>query len=282
MGPAAGQGVMLKKPDQLAGTDLPFGAVPLRAAADPRLTPLDFRVLIAIACRDRMSEINGGDGCWAKHKTLAADVGCHHTNLSKSIGRLVDFGYVQSHKSKHDRRRYTLIVRYQRGKIVGQGDHLLPKIVGVNRKLVGHADLQPIDELGAIGTLKEPLRREPLSIRAVAPATRTKAKAEFEKKLEEFWQEFWQAKPSRGKNQANPKEPARAKFIAAVRAGTDPHKIIAAAKEWARQEQANGNLNTKFVPTAVVWLNQKRFNDYAEGVTPLKTYRPPGYHDDGR
>jgi hypothetical protein len=83
-----------------------------------------------------------------------------------------------------------------------------------------------------------------------------KAGAQFEK--------FWQAKPGRGKNQANPKAPARAKFIAAVRNGIDPHKIIAAAREWARQEQANGNIDSRFVATAVVWLNQKRFDDYAE------------------
>ena len=83
---------------------------------------------------------------------------------------------------------------------------------------------------------------------------------EFEKEIEEFWR----AKPSRGKNQANPKAPARLKFIAAVRAGTDPQKIIAAAHEWTRQEKASGNIDSRFVATAVVWLSQKRFDDYAE------------------
>ena len=55
---------MLKKPNPPVDADMLFGAVPPRAAADPRLTRLDLRVLIIIATHDRMSEIGGGAGCF--------------------------------------------------------------------------------------------------------------------------------------------------------------------------------------------------------------------------
>ena len=98
-------------------------------------------------------------------------------------------------------------------------------------------------------------------------SARKKRRGNRQEKAGAQFEEFWQAKPDRGKNQANPKAPARAKFILAVRNGIDPHKIIAAAKEWARQEKASGNIDSRFVATAVVWLNQKRFDDYAEDLS---------------
>lgn len=80
--------------------------------------------------------------------------------------------------------------------------------------------------------------------------------------MEKDFENFWTAKPKR--RGANPKEQARLKFLRAVANGTDPQKIIGAAREWAKQEDENGKTGTEYVAMAVTWLNQKRYNDYAE------------------
>jgi hypothetical protein len=65
---------------------------------------------------------------------------------------------------------------------------------------------------------------------------------------------------------ANPWHPAEKKFSALVKTGVDPEIIIRAALELAREEGARGNVGTKFIPQAVTWLNQQRFQDYAIGA----------------
>jgi hypothetical protein len=62
---------------------------------------------------------------------------------------------------------------------------------------------------------------------------------------------------------ANPWQPAEKKFNALVKTGVDPETMIRAASELAREEGARGNVGTKFIPQALTWLNQQRFQDYA-------------------
>jgi hypothetical protein len=62
---------------------------------------------------------------------------------------------------------------------------------------------------------------------------------------------------------ANPWQPAEKKFNALVKTGVDPESMIRAAVELAREEGARGNIGTKFIPQAITWLNQQRFQDYA-------------------
>lgn len=62
---------------------------------------------------------------------------------------------------------------------------------------------------------------------------------------------------------ANPWQPAEKKFNALVKTGVDPEAMIAAASSLAREENARGNIGTKFIPQAITWLNQQRFQDYA-------------------
>lgn len=64
---------------------------------------------------------------------------------------------------------------------------------------------------------------------------------------------------------ANPWQPAEKKFNALVKTGVDPEVMIAAASSLAREEAARGNIGTKFIPQAITWLNQQRFQDYAVG-----------------
>lgn len=62
---------------------------------------------------------------------------------------------------------------------------------------------------------------------------------------------------------ANPWQPAEKKFKALVKTGVDPEVMITAAAALAREEGARGNIGTKFIPQAITWLNQQRFQDHA-------------------
>lgn len=89
-------------------------------------------------------------------------------------------------------------------------------------------------------------------IRAVADATRPRAPDRFE--------EFWEVYPKR--DGANPKIPARKKFIAAVKSGVEPAAVIAAAGRYAAEMRAKAQERTPYVAQAVTWLNQQRWGDY--------------------
>lgn len=84
--------------------------------------------------------------------------------------------------------------------------------------------------------------------------------------MEEKFEEFWMSKPKRGGS--NPRSQAFTKFSRLVSSGIDPDKIISAARIWARDEEERGKTGTEYVPMAVTWLNQQRFNDYEpEAIT---------------
>jgi hypothetical protein len=75
------------------------------------------------------------------------------------------------------------------------------------------------------------------------------------------FEEFWRAYPRR--EGENPKKPAKLSFERACRKGADPQRIIAAARVLASKHP----VPTAFVPQAVTWLNQERWND-AESTGP--------------
>lgn len=86
----------------------------------------------------------------------------------------------------------------------------------------------------------------------------------------ERFDEFWAAYPKR--DGANPKHPAKLKFEGAVRAGADPAAIIAGARAYASAESTK--VGTPYVAQAVVWLNQRRWEDYAAAALPAPTGPP--------
>lgn len=97
----------------MAGKVRAFTTLPVAAIGDDRLHAVDLRVLAAIALHDGMSLVRGtGGGCYAKHKTLAEEVGIDYARFSKSLRRLREFGYVQVEEQSHDRRRKTMRVPY--------------------------------------------------------------------------------------------------------------------------------------------------------------------------
>lgn len=75
------------------------------------------------------------------------------------------------------------------------------------------------------------------------------------------FERFKRAYPRRGG--ANPWQPAEKKFRALVKTGVDPEAMIQAAAALAREEAKAGNVGTKYIPQAITWLNQQRFQDIA-------------------
>lgn len=75
----------------------------------------------------------------------------------------------------------------------------------------------------------------------------------------DFFEEFWHAYPRR--EGPNPKKPAREKFLRLVAKGVDPERLIEAARKLAEEHPTP----TRFVPQALTWLGQERWdnNDYS-------------------
>ena len=82
--------------------------------------------------------------------------------------------------------------------------------------------------------------------------------------------EFWNIYPKRRGN--NPKHPASLKFLALVKSGVDPDAIVAGARNYATDPATEAG--TPYVKQAVVWLNQRGWEDYA---SKQKTTDEPAY-----
>lgn len=87
------------------------------------------------------------------------------------------------------------------------------------------------------------------------PATPKRSKASEHPAFPRFWETF----PRR--DGPNPRKPAAIKFAALCAAGIDPEIIIAGAGRTAAHYAKRSEIGTRFVPQAVTWLNQERWND---------------------
>lgn len=103
-------------------------------------------------------------------------------------------------------------------------------------------------------------------IRAVAKATRPKTDESFEG--------FWKAYPRRAG--ANPKSPAWKVFRTFVASGVEPQSIIDGARRCAEIER--GKVNTEFIPQAVKWLRDRRWEDYLADAARVQTIAPTGFY----
>lgn len=80
---------------------------------------------------------------------------------------------------------------------------------------------------------------------------------------------FWSTYPKR--DGANPREPARKRFKAAVKSGADPDSIILSARRYADEMRQKGQFGTPYVAQAQTWLGQQRWFDYQPAApTPEK------------
>lgn len=98
---------------------------------------------------------------------------------------------------------------------------------------------------------------------AVAPATRTNRSEVFE--------EFWKVYPKR--QGANPRKPALQVFEAAVKQGADPAVIVAGAKACAVADR--DKIGTPYIPQAVKWLRDRRWEDYKPPPSEARAFQPP-------
>lgn len=80
--------------------------------------------------------------------------------------------------------------------------------------------------------------------------------------------DFWKAYPKR--LGGNPKAPARTSWDRAVRKGAAPEAILASTQAYARDPATK--TGTEFVPMAVTWLNQRRWEDHQ--VAPASALSP--------
>jgi len=83
-------------------------------------------------------------------------------------------------------------------------------------------------------------------------------KKELFRAIDEWFDKFWKAYPSRGKA-ANPRKPAYEKFRRLVIAGSDPAAIVSAASQFAADRSGE---DPRFTPQASRWLNEERWRDF--------------------
>ena len=77
----------------------------------------------------------------------------------------------------------------------------------------------------------------------------------------EMFEQFWLIKPGRAGDQ--PKSKARESWLKLLAGGVKAEVIIDAARQWAEAVRKDGDEGKRFVPMAVTWLNQQRFDGYA-------------------
>jgi len=88
--------------------------------------------------------------------------------------------------------------------------------------------------------------------------------------LLDAFERFWSAYPRRPEN---PKAPARQVFARLVKGGDSAEALIAAAGRYAAFCKASGK-DPLFIPHARTWLNQRRFEDFAEDAQASASSAP--------
>src|SRR5262249_16793434 len=90
------------------------------------------------------------------------------------------------------------------------------------------------------------------------PHTRSMRACSLEQVATQF-NAFWRAYPSRSPD-ATRKEPALAKFQAAIKGGASADSVIAGAERYAKYV-ASERTDPRYIAQAVTWLNQQRWTE---------------------
>lgn len=123
---------------RVAGKERLFYTGSARIISDPRPSGLDMRVYACVSLHDGMSLLKKtGRGCYATFATLTAQIGCDAANLSRSLKRLVEWGYLTDER-QDDQRRKTYRVTFEsrdswkndQQSFVGETDNDPNEIVG--------------------------------------------------------------------------------------------------------------------------------------------------------
>jgi len=87
----------------------------------------------------------------------------------------------------------------------------------------------------------------------------------FPRSTDADWEKFRAEYPKRGGS--NPWQPARKKFDALIKSGENPEIIITGATVYRVSMERNCQIGTPYVCQAQTWLNQRRWEDGAQGVS---------------
>ena len=221
--------------------------IPARAVYDVSLKPAELRVLAALCCHvDRTGQ------CWPSIRQIAKRLGhSNHRHLQRHIRTLEDKGYV-------------VITRQYGANGAGATSKFyfpdLHKSQGGGRSVQppggGQADQEGDGQTGTKGggqadhpnVLRERLNR----------TSHTE---------DEYFKRFWTAYPNR-KPHTNPKKPAREKFLAVLKKGTDPETIIRGAENYAAYIRQEGK-DPQYVAQATTFLNKEYWADYQTRPKPI-------------
>jgi len=230
-----------------------FARIPLRAAG-VRLGAQDFRVLICIA-----AHANGEGMARPSQGRIAWITGIRRSHVADAIARLERAGLLRRNRHRSasgdwEISEYEILFDDGVGVFPPQG-------VGVpcswNRDVPssGTGVFPPAGQgCSPYGDTEQSHRTESENKGRDAP----RAESDFDK--------FWKAYPPRGPH-PNPKKPARLKFEAAVKDGTDPDTIIRAARAYARYAETITDRSK--VTQALTWLSQERYADEPAKPEPV-------------
>ncbi len=126
-----------------------FGAIPVRAFGDTRLSAADFRVMGAIAYFDRLGR--NGAGCYVDPRKLGKLAAVDYSHVGRHTRRLQDFGYLEIGRSATDLRKrvYSLIYNEDRAVVANSGDNpdrgdtVSPPDEGGTEKVASSGDILP-------------------------------------------------------------------------------------------------------------------------------------------
>ncbi len=89
-------------------TDLPFAALPHAIAADPRLTPTDVRVLLALLFWARSQP-----SCWPADASIGARVGRSVGTVQRALRRLELLGVIRRERTPDNRTGRRIVLRWR-------------------------------------------------------------------------------------------------------------------------------------------------------------------------
>ena len=116
-----------------------FGAIPVRAFGDTRLSGADFRVMGAIAYFDRFGR--NGTGCYVDARRLAELAAIDYSHVARHTQRLQTLDYLKVERSAKDRRKrvYSLIYNEDQAVVANSGENMTTK----DEKVANGGDKQP-------------------------------------------------------------------------------------------------------------------------------------------
>ena len=246
-----------------------FGAVPVRAFGDTRLSAVDFRVMGAIAYFDRLGR--NGASCYVDPRKLADLAAVDYKHVARHTRRLQEFGYLFVTRSSTDRRKrvYSLIYNEDRAVVANAGDNLAQEDprgdihAALDEKVttsgdkpaekVTNANSQAVDPIAKSPPkrLSEAYIRDPAKPRARDGEDRSYATTDLP------------TNHARQSNQGSGKSQAQGHFMLPIKGGNQPRRNQASAPDWngwARWFQTDQGM-TKEAAWAWLMATLKRIED---------------------